>query len=234
MGKREAKTEKKNPSRLILSHGVHVACRLRPRATVRCSPMCRKTFALMHVLVVGRAAIDRCVGLWLRARVPVCSFVRENALPICVGGGFPQRSRAPELTLQWKKRKTIIYSLAFAQISFHLPSGIGRRYRCSFQIASSCLTAGLLIIKKTLPSSVLGRGKLDVVIYDPNVVPHSIKTRNVFRANILTRRPSSHPVVCLYTQRPSQATINLPLYRTGSSWQCQTDGFAASGVSIKG
>lgn len=67
--------------------------------------MCRKAFALMHVLVVGGAAIDRCVGLRLRAsvRASVCLCVRlcvRMHLPICVGGGFPQRSRAPELTLQ--------------------------------------------------------------------------------------------------------------------------------------
>lgn len=233
MGGREGETVIKKHPVLHRLCGVHVACRLRPRATVRCSAVCRKTFAVMHVLVVGScnwplcgtAVACTCAAVCVCARECICLYVLAEVSP----------RGAEHQNWPCSEKKTIIYSLAFAQISLHLPSGVGRRYRRSFQIASSSLTAGLSIsFQKTLPSSVLGHGEMDVVIYDSKVVSHSIKARNVFRANIRTRRPSSPPIVCLHTQRPLEAAINLSLYRTGSSWQCQTDGFAASGASIKG
>lgn len=56
--------------------------------------------------------------------------------------------------------------------------------------------------KKTLPSSVLGHGEMDVVIYDPSVVSHSIKARNVFPRKH-PRSPSVRPRLpsCVFTPR---------------------------------
>lgn len=186
------------------------------------------------------AAIDRCVGLQVCARallsVCVCVCARECICLYVLAEVSPRGAEHQNWPCSGEKKKKKDDNLFIGVCTNFSPSSIRCRAPLSPLFSNCFFLSDCRLIdflpKKGSPLQLSpGHGEMDAVIYDLNVVSHSIKARNVFSANIRTRpaalasqRVSSRPEAFQghYKFVPLSDEVQLAM---PNRWLCSLRGF---------